>query len=212
MIKSVAVYGDSISCGKYTGPDDSSPDSVVARPWHRTVGRHLGAEVTDYSVSGISASRTSEVMSSEALSLRYDRIEGDPDVIFIAVGTNDFGTNVPLGSPSDRQDVSFRGALHTICSGLREKYRLSRVFWLLPLGRRGMDKNDAGHSLAEYRRTISDVCAGYGIPVIDANRYGLDSDSPVLIKMIMKDGVHPDQSGHDLLAGAIIRYLKQNSE
>ena len=209
MISSVAVYGDSISCGKFTGPDDSSPDSVVARPWHATVGRYLGAKVTNYSVSGISASRASHVMSDEALCLRCGRIEGSQDFIFIAVGTNDFGTDVPLGSVSDNCDLTFRGAVREVCSEIRKKYPFSLVFWLLPLGRHDMDKNGAGHSLAEYRRAISEICSGYGIRTVDVNKYGFDSDSPALIKMIMKDGVHPDQSGHDLLASAVIEYLKQ---
>ena len=207
--RSLAVYGDSISCGIFTGPNDTAPDSTVDKPWHKIVCEELGFENRNYSVSGISASRTSAVMSGSALSLCYDRIEGEPGIIIIAVGTNDFGTGVPVGCPDDISDVSFYGALNVICAGITEKHPESRIFWLLSLGRKGAERNGTGASLDDYRGAIRAVSERYGIKAIDCSLYGFRSDDPTVIAETMRDGVHIDRRGHSLLAAAVIAFLKE---
>ena len=77
--------------------------------------------------------------------------------MFIAMGTNDFGTDVPLGIPDDREDVSFYGALDVVCRKLKTLYEKCGVVFITPIRRFDESANKQGKRLNDYRVAIKEV-------------------------------------------------------
>ena len=150
-------YGDSITYGAYTGENDTCPASRAEKRWCDMVSERLGfSEMTDYSESGISVSATSPVRPEAAVSACFDRMRPDAGVIFIAAGTNDFGTGVKPGKPDDDSDVSFTGAVRKLCRGLREKYPHGDIVFVLPIDRYDRE-GEHGYPLSLYRDILRKI-------------------------------------------------------
>ena len=128
----------------------------------------------------------------------------DAEVVLIAAGTNDFGTNVKLGTNKDMEDVSFCGALNVLCKGLKEKYPNAIVIFVTPIDRKDSECNDLGISLARYSRKIKEIAGDiYGFTIVDGNCTGFDASDPEFCKNYMVDGVHPNQDAHLLYLSLI---------
>ena len=208
--KRAAFYGDSITYGAYTAPADPCPASRVEKRWCDTVAEELGFSSADnYSQSGISVSSTSSVLPEYALTKRYSRIRPDAEVIFLAVGTNDFGTDVRLGNEDDGTDVSFCGGMNVLCSGLKKNYPGAVFFWILPIDRQTAGANKLGVPLEAYREKIRSVAGEkYGFTILDGSTFGFRAADPVFREAYMLDGVHPNEEGHLLYARAVLNVLR----
>lgn len=203
-------YGDSITYGAYTGENDSCPASMVEKCWCNIVGERLGLrEITNYSESGISISSTSSVRSEASVSCNYMKMRDDADLIFIAAGTNDFGTEVAEGNYSDTTDVSFTGALRVLCSGLRKKYPAGEIFFITPIDR--FDRVGKNGSLLELYREIIKMIAGdeFGFKIINGGAFGFTASDPEFRKKYMNDGVHPNSEGHKIYADGVLKALSE---
>ena len=199
-IKMNAV-GDSITVGTYMAKTDTLPVSVAKKPWCTIVGEKLGFEcVTNYGINGTAISATSPVCSDKAFSLRFDKMCDGADVVMVAGGTNDFGTDVPLGTPDDKTDISFYGGLYVLCRGLKEKYPSSTVVFVTPITRTDFSENKNGSSLSHYRKVIKDVALTFGFSVIDGDVCELSQ--------YLSDGAHPTPEGHEILGNYIAKELK----
>lgn len=206
--KIAVAYGDSITYGIYHKLGQNS--AFYANPkWCDVVSNELGfASLTNYAVSGISISSTSSVLPESALSKGYKNMRDDAEVVLIAAGTNDFGTNVKLGTNKDMEDVSFCGALNVLCKGLKEKYPNAIVIFVTPIDRKDSECNDLGISLARYSRKIKEIAGDiYGFTIVDGNCTGFDASDPEFCKNYMVDGVHPNQDAHLLYGEAVAKVL-----
>lgn len=190
------AIGDSITRGTYTAQGESIPASIAEKPWCSVVAEKLGFEsVENYGINGTSISSTSSVNIENAFSLRFDKMRDDADLVVVAGGTNDFGTNVKLGSANDTHDVSFCGGLHVLCKGLKEKYPSAKVVFIQPIYRSDKETNDNQNTLSQYRQAIKEIAHGiYGFFVID-------TDIPEFCERsqeLFPDGVHPTPEGHQI--------------
>ena len=207
--KIAVAYGDSITHGTFTDVGDTSPDSVVEKKWCDVVSERLGFRyLSNYGQNGISVSSTSPVLSGSALSLGYKNLRGDGEVIMIAAGTNDFGTNVRLGRNDDTEDVSFCGGLNVLCRGLKERFPDAAVIFITPIDRKDSASNALGLSLDDYRRKIEEIAGGvYGFRIVDGRCTGFDAGDPAFIRDYMRDGVHPNREAHILYGEAVAKEL-----
>lgn len=207
--KIAVAYGDSITHGTFTDVGDTSPDSVVEKKWCDVVSERLGFRyLSNYGQNGISVSSTSPVLSGSALSLGYKNLRGDAEVIMIAAGTNDFGTNVRLGRNDDTEDVSFCGGLNVLCRGLKERFPDAAVIFITPIDRKDSASNALGLSLDDYRRKIEEIAGGvYGFRIVDGRCTGFDAGDPAFIRDYMRDGVHPNREAHILYGEAVAKEL-----
>ena len=185
--KIAVAYGDSITHGTFTDVGDTSPDSVVEKKWCDVVSERLGFRyLSNYGQNGISVSSTSPVLSGSALSLGYKNLRGDAEVIMIAAGTNDFGTNVRL----------------------KERFPDAAVIFITPIDRKDSASNALGLSLDDYRRKIEEIAGGvYGFRIVDGRCTGLDAGDPAFIRDYMRDGVHPNREAHILYGEAVAKEL-----
>lgn len=141
------------------------------------------------------------------LTTRYHLIP-QADLIFIALGCNDFGRNVPMGQLEDQEDVSFYGAINTSLNALAQQCPDAQIILLTPIPRHTLAQNDLELTLQDYADAIKAVAAARQLPVIDL--YTLTADS--LTEGLYTDGVHPNQYGHQIMAQTIQTWLEENVE
>lgn len=209
MIKANAI-GDSITYGVFTGENDNCPKSRPEKTWFTLVCETFGfEEMRNYAVSGVSVSGLTTVNPGGAISKTYVRMNDDADIVFVAAGTNDFGTGVPVGSGEDREDVSFYGALDVLCRGLNEKYSTAKKVYIVPIKREKEGPTPKGYTLDDYRNAIKEVAGErYGFYIIDGKSFGFEPETPEGRKKYMLDGLHPNDAGHKLYAERVIEKLK----
>lgn len=143
---------------------------------------------------------------------RYQEMPADADLIVIAGGTNDHCYALtPTGTFEDRTPFTFYGAMHQLCLALLDTYVGKQIVFATPIKRHsGNHINSRGESLEQYADMIKEVCAFYGIPVLDMFREcTLNPGIPTQFAAFFADTSHPKQSGHEMMARRWTGYLKQ---
>jgi lysophospholipase L1-like esterase len=136
---------------------------------------------------------------------RWQDMDDDADVIFVLIGTNDYSAQVPLGSVSIYSDTEFNGGLNTLLDGLRTKYP-TKLIVVSNLLRRLNDNLTI--PLTSYNAAIKERCESRGIIFFDAyNGTGLDFKKDLSTKHTTTDGLHPNETGADILAHRIAGFI-----
>ena len=144
----------------------------------------------------------------------------DADVVVVLGGSNDwYYAWTPIGEFTDRTNYTFYGALHNLILGLMEKYADSLIVFATPIKRGNTADltNSNGKTLAEYCDIIKEVCAYYGVAVLDCNR--AVQLAPFLSWQNSKyflapggqtesDYTHPNDLGHTKIAAYITGQIK----
>lgn len=201
------IIGDSITA---SGAGSTNFSDVAAK--------ELGMKVNNYGINGsMIAVMESKPDIRSPIVTRYSLMEDDADLIIVAAGTNDWQYGLcPVGTMADRTSYTFYGAMHNLCGGLIEKYPGKQILFMTPI-KRNQDPlltqesiNGNGKTLKEYCGIIREVCAYYGIPVLDMNSEciinpQIESQSSAYIP----DGTHPNKEGHEIMARRLVGYLRQ---
>lgn len=204
--KKMIAIGDSITRGTYTGEGDWCPLSLAKPCFAQLVKEALGYdELINYGSNGVSISSTSKTNSEFAISKRIREMESG-DMALVAGGTNDYGTNVVLGTSTDREDVSFYGALAVLYKTLKDKYE--KVYIITPIRRMIDGKNEVDCTLDDYREAIRKRAQEYGFPVIDGYEIPIDPKTEEGRKRYILDGLHPNTEGHKVYADYVIEKIK----
>ena len=205
MEHELIFIGDSITKGTYTAKGERAPMSVADPNFATLLSRRFGMpDMHNYGRNGISYSSLSPVESAYALSRvceGFDRAKN----IFLLAGTNDFGTDVPLGCEDDRGDVSFYGAVDFVFSVMRRNNPHAVIFVSLPIPRAGEEQNKIGLSLDAYREALAAVANRHGFFVIDGRNLEIDPKDEAERARLLLDGTHPTPEGHALMAEMIAR-------
>ena len=199
--KSAAFVGDSITNGAMLNEGEQ-------RYWQVLADKLQLGEVTGMGVNGSCYSTKSEFgLDHEPLATRYQKIP-QADLIFIFLGTNDFGRSTPMGTIEDTEDISFYGAMNMILTQLETQCPDSQIILLTPIVRYDKSMNNLGLKQSAYIDAIKAVAAQRGLPLIDT--YELTRQQ--LSEGLFADKVHPDQYGHQILAQALETWLQENIE
>ena len=205
--KTINFIGDSITYGAYTPVGGGSHQRAEKR-YCEVACEILGATCRNYGASGTSISSTTYQSPTAAFSRRYATMANDADMVVVVGGTNDYGTNVVLGTIADTEDVSFYGALNVLCNGLLEKYPGKRIVFITPFHRANEGANSAGATLAQYRQAIFDVARDvYGFAVLDGWAVGLSPKNAAIKAQYIVDGLHPNPPGHELIGQSVAHML-----
>lgn len=177
--------GDSITT-------QSSYRSVISNHYNLTEisGAHAGGLQAGYSKG-----------ESYSILSKIDNIaSGTPDIITIALGTNDYGNNCPIGEITDSatsqttENYTFIGCYKKLIETLHEKYGNIPMVLITPFPRNGKDtKNSAGVTLLDYAEAIKTIGNHYSIPVCDMlNESGvpIGTLSELNNKYYTEDGIH----------------------
>lgn len=158
-----------------------------------------------------------------------DRIDAsvpeDADLILIMGGTNDMGSNVPLGDlsfPFDEE--TFKGAVAATVVKIQEKVPGAVVVLASPLSGRGPEPaegaslpdnrdveevmvNELGLTTEDYRDAMEEVARAMSIPFIDV--YGTTGINQWNRSLYIRDVVHPSERGGMAVARSVIGGLEQ---
>lgn len=202
--KKVNFLGDSITCGYGT--------TII---YHEIIKSKIGLEIArNY---GINATRIASCAYDEgnSMSVRFSKMEDDVDLIMVFAGTNDFGHDKsPIGVFEDRCISTFYGACHVLMRGLIEKYCDKTIAFITPIHRDSHEDvsyevNTSGNTLKQYVDIIKEVARFYSLPVLDLYSIsGMQPKIPIIKKLYVPDGLHPNEAGHERIAEKIISFME----
>ena len=213
---SISTYYDYLPSGYavyYTQDREKKYGFQVGDTWWMQLSRVSG--LTFLANASWSGSRVAcDVLNSKAPFLSSDRVTalgraGNPDLIFIAGGTNDWNVaKVPLGeyrTENFTDSVTFRGAYQRLLYKLTTKYPQARIVCLsiFPRGNGVNDKNAQDWSQADANASIKYIAQQFGQYFIDCTSVAWSSDW----NAYTFDKLHPTASGGTLLANHIYKAL-----
>ena len=209
--KKILFLGDSIT----EGVGASSPEKCYVSVF----GKLSGAEVKNYGIGGTRIAKQSKISLSEEsdrdFMSRVDEMDSEADVVVVFGGTNDFGHgDSTIGDFSSRDECTFYGALHILCTSLINKYPKADVIFMTPLHRVSEDDdvNEIGLKrealLSGYVDIIKEVAGYYSLPVLDLfNTSGIQPKVDIIREIYMPDGLHPSDAGAEKIAKRLYNFL-----
>lgn len=218
--KKISILGDSISTfagyipeGNATYYPTGTVQSVEDTWWKKLINA-LGLELDiNNSWSGSRVTTTAGETSAGCMS-RCQNL-GDPDVIIIWMGINDFNNEVALGTYDGKSAVpsnttTFREAYAIMLDKVLTAYPRAEI-WACTLpqcernGTTGFPEiNGNGISLLDFNIAIEELARAFGVKVLDHNRCGLTYQN---MSVYNPDNLHPNKYGHSLIANNDIRQM-----
>ena len=219
--KTLSILGDSIStfsgyipAGNATYYPRDDVQTVDGTWWKKLIDA-LGMTLeVNNSWSG-SYVTTVNGDASAGCGARAEALGESPDVIIVWMGINDFGNEVGLGTYGGTTAVpatttTFREAYAIMLNKILTKYKTSEV-WVCTLpqceknGETAFPEiNGNGVALAAFNKAICELAEAFGVKVLDHNRCGLNYQN---ISVYESDSLHPNKSGHSLIANNDIRQM-----
>lgn len=194
----LVTIGDSITKGTFTDIGDNSPISS-ATPYGEHLKRLLNAdEFINYGFNGISYSKTSKINSEYSLENKIASYELG-DILIVAAGTNDFGTDVTIDN--------FEKAVNYVFSYIKGKCK--NVYVLSPLLRGDMEFNNLHLTLNQYSEVLFKKANEFNFNFIDGSLFTLNPLIENVRHKYIKDGVHLNNEAHELLAKYIFNTMNE---
>ncbi len=215
---SISTFSGSISQGNAAWYPNQSIDNVEQTWWKMAV-EALGMVLdTNNSCSGSCVSY--ERNSRPTGLLRCENL-GDPDVIVVWMGINDFvyaGTS--LGAydgkaeiPTETGSMDFRSAYAVMLNKILTAYPTAEV-WVCTLPTTdfsaiGTDSvfpklNKNGNTILEYNTAIKELADAFSVNVIELDKCGITWQN---LATFTDDKLHPNTDGHLKIASKVVRTL-----
>lgn len=211
--KKILFIGDSITEGVGA--------SSVEKRYTDLVAKKTGAVVYNYGVGGTRIAKQQKPSVDPKwdgdFCTRAKDMEKEADVIVVFGGTNDFGHgDADLGTMDDRNYETFYGALHTLYTYLCDTYPYAKKVVMTPLHRSDEDlllppphATKATGTLKTYVEIIREVAEYYAYPVLDMfKNSGIQPQITSNREAYTIDGLHPNDTGYELISDMIISFLK----
>lgn len=177
--KKITVLGDSISTGGWTG----------------TVANLTGATLQNLSVSGkkLAGGLTSTV----------EQVAEDADLVIVFGGTNDYWhKNTSIGAADSTNKNTFVGALRHIHTWLKTNRPNAQLLFVFPADQTFQGNactKDFGYgTFQDFRDAFLNFCTDVHVPYVD-----LEKETDYDCSKHSGDGVHPNSTGHQIIANAI---------
>lgn len=144
-----------------------------------------------------------------------EKIPTDTDVISVWIGINDFIQGRPLGTNADRDNKTFYGSLHTLCSYLAQNFVGKKIGFYTPLhcNHNAFTSPDSLNKqelkVEDYRKVIHEVCSYYSIPVCDL--HAISGIAPHIEShrvLYTSDGLHLNAKGYEKVVPCMIDFLQ----
>lgn len=201
----IVFFGDSITVGTYTAVGEESPQRIAKPNYAEIIKEFFGCEIENLALNGTPFSSTSSVNPQYAICKRINEVSY-ADIIFVAGGTNDYGTSVELGDEKDSTDVSFYGAVNLSFNLLKNKAK--KIFVITPIPRLDDGKNEKGYTLLDYRGVLAVLTKKYGYKLINGENLPINPKNEDDKYKYIFDGVHLSPEGHKVYADYVINKIK----
>jgi len=211
--KHLSILGDSISTfagyipsGNATYYPSGTVTAVEDTWWYKLLSALEMELDVNNSWSGSYVSTANGAVSAGCMT-RCQSL-GDPDVIIVYMGINDYNNEVPLGTYDGRSSVpstttSFREAYGVMLSKILTAYPRAEVWCAtLPQCERNTptgfpEINANGVPLFDFNEAIRELAAAFGVRVLDHATCGLTYQN---MPVYNPDQLHPTKNGHSLIA------------
>lgn len=211
-MKKINFLGDSITQGGGASSHENRYSTLAAK--------YFNAKECNYGAGGtrIAKQKTNNYpdYDNNEFMRRAVLMEKDVDFTVVFGGTNDYGHgDAQLGCMEDRDAYTFYGAMHELVTYLLGKYPKEKLCFILPLPRYNQDslygegqKPVAMYALSKYIEAEKEVLSYYGVEYLDLSDRFYEPQAPIC-DALFRDGLHPNDAGHKLLADCLIEYLKE---
>jgi len=210
----ILFLGDSITEGAGASSSDKNFVNLTAQK--------LNAKALNYGLGGSRIARQYHVSTCTIhnldFNLRAEIMDPIADAVVIFGGTNDFGHgSAKLGSKTDTDVFTFYGAVNTLIDSLVKKYGKEKLLFVLPLPRTNQDVLDGDGpnyklgvkaTLKDYKNIMISSLEERNVKYVDYSSY---FPKPLTYDNcgFYRDGLHPNDEGHKLLAELISKDLKR---
>lgn len=182
--KKIAILGDSISCGAYPG----------------ILKELSGAELQNLAVSGS--------LLAGGMTGKVSQVAADADLVIVFGGTNDYWhKNRAIGAADSTDSSTFVGALRYIHTYLKTERPQAQLLFVFPPDQTFQGKpstTDFGYgTLDDFRAAFLNFCVEEQVPYLDLGETAFDSAQHAT------DGVHPNATGHQIIAQAIYDRMQE---
>lgn len=177
--------------------------------YHDYVAKHTGIEVVNMGVSGSGYMRLYE--EDKAFYQRISAIPIDADVITIFGSGNDLSHD--LGNVTDTETDTVCGCINTTIDKLYSIMPIVQLGIITPTPWESYSPNNAENKMELYANAIVEICKRRGIPCLDLYhcsnlRPWDDSFKQLAYSKDDGNGVHPDETGHKLIAPRVKSFLE----
>ena len=177
--------------------------------YHDYIAENTGITVVNMGRSGTGYKRTED--EGHAFYQRITNVPVDADVVTIFGSGNDLRFADVLGTPTDSGTETICGCINTT---------IDNLYAILPTIRLGIisptpwiyNQPSDNSTMCRYADALKEICAFRGIPFLDLFRCsGLRPNDKTFRELAYSkdegNGVHPDETGHSLIAPRIKAFL-----
>lgn len=198
--KKWACIGDSIT----------AVNEKTTKHYHDYIAEETGVTVVNLGYSGAGFAREGGL--GKDFTDVAEMLTSDVDVVTIMASGNDMSSGINLGDPTDTGTTTICGCINTT---------IDEVYSILPTKGFGIitsvpwetkEPSDGETNMSLYNEAVVQICALRGIPCLDLFHCSLlhPDDSSFRSLAYSKDGgsgVHPDETGHAMIAPRIRQFL-----
>ena len=132
-----------------------------------------------------------------------------PHIFVIALGTNDYGNNAPLGDvEAEDRDTTFAGCYLKLVEAIRANYPKAGIILMCPFNRETTTANEKGHVLLDYCRVIHEIASFTPHTwVLDLSGHPLINHAGYNASFV--DYVHINKYGHAVVSNELYRLIME---
>lgn len=155
-------------------------------------------------IRGIASNRTYHLCDR----LTKDCIELRPDVVIMLIGVNDAWEHyVPENYPPNPRPTEPH--IREIYRRISEELPGTQVLYLMPFMVDAVKQKLPFHKkLDEYREMLRSIAEENGAAVLDLQQVIYEAQKSIKPKKLARDGIHPTNLGHRVIADAVWEYFK----
>lgn len=162
------------------------------------------AEATGISVVNLGVSGTGYAKGSNTFNSRIDSVPTDADVVTIFGSGNDLSAGIDLGEITDTGTETLCGCINTTIDSLIARMPAVQLGVVTPTPWVGQQPG-AGKPMEAYANAIVEICKARSIPCLDLYhcsnlRPWTEEGRAACYSKDDGNGVHPDETGHKLIA------------
>jgi lysophospholipase L1-like esterase len=164
--------------------------------------------INNYGLSGSTIAKKNS-SDADAFCERYKNMTSNADIIFVMGGVNDVWFSSELGKITDTSDLTFYGAMNTLCNGLYSKYPGKQIVFITPTEEDNSScVSSKGYVVSDFANAMRAVCSKYSIPVFDANAcVGIYPYNQINSDLYTTDKLHLNDEGHKAIGDKLSRFV-----